>query len=54
MLREAYADSNIPAEIEVYRYTLHGWCPPDSLVYNEIQADRAWSRMLNLFENALA
>ena len=54
MLREAYADSNIPAEIEVYRDTLHGWCPPDSLVYNEIQAERAWSRMLNLFENALA
>jgi carboxymethylenebutenolidase len=29
-------------------------CPPDSAVYNEPQAERAWSRMLVLFEKALA
>jgi len=53
-LREAYAAAGIPAEIEVYEGTLHGWCPPDSRVYNEAQAERAWSRLLVLFESALA
>jgi carboxymethylenebutenolidase len=32
----------------------HGWCPPDSAVYNEPQAERAWSRLMVLFEKALA
>ena len=53
-LRAAYAAANLPAEIEVYAGTLHGWCPPDSAVYHEEQAERAWSRMLNLFSTALA
>ncbi len=53
-LRDAYAAANLPAEIEVYEGTLHGWCPPDSAVYHEAQAERAWSRMLALFETALA
>ncbi len=53
-LRKAYKAANIPAEIEVYKGTLHGWCPPDSAVYNEEQAERAWKRLLVLFETALA
>ena len=53
-LRDAYAAAGIPAEIEVYEGTLHGWCPPDSRVYNEAQAERAWSRLLVLFESALS
>ncbi len=53
-LRAAYAAASLPAEIEVYEGTLHGWCPPDSQVYNEAQAERAWSRLLVLFESALA
>ena len=53
-LRESYAAAGMSAEIEVYTDTLHGWCPPDSQVYNEAQAERAWTRLLNLFENALA
>lgn len=53
-LREAYAAAGLSAEIEVYTDTLHGWCPPDSQVYNEAQAERAWSRLLNLFDTALA
>ena len=53
-LAEAYAAADLSAEIEVYGGTLHGWCPPDSQVYNEAQAERAWSRLLNLFENNLA
>lgn len=54
ILRESFAAAGVPAEIEVYEGTLHGWCPPDSAVYYEAQAERAWSRLLNLFENALA
>lgn len=53
-LREAFAAASLPAEIEVYAETLHGWCPPDSAVYNETQAERAWSHLLALFEVALA
>ena len=53
-LRDAYGAASIPAEIEVYEGTMHGWCPPDSQVYNEAQAERAWSRLLALFETALA
>lgn len=52
-LRAAFATSNVAAEIEVYP-AQHGWCPPDSRVYDQIQADRAWSRMLALFGTALA
>lgn len=52
-LRTAYAEAGIPAEIEVYEGTIHGWCPPDSRVYNEKQAERAWARMLVLFDTAL-
>ena len=46
VLREAFAGAGLPAEIEVYEGTLHGWCPPDSHVYSEPQAERAWSRLL--------
>jgi carboxymethylenebutenolidase len=54
LLREAFDANNVRAEIEVYKDTLHGWCPPDSAVYHEEQAERAWSRLLALFENELA
>ena len=52
-LRDSYAKAGLPAEIEVYEGALHGWCPPDSRVYNEVQSERAWSRLLHLFETAL-
>jgi carboxymethylenebutenolidase len=53
-LREALDAANVEAEIEVYEGTQHGWCPPDSSVYNEAQAERAWRRLLALFERELA
>jgi carboxymethylenebutenolidase len=53
LLREAFDEAGLDAEIEVYEDTLHGWCPPDSDVYDEEQAERAWSRMLALFESRL-
>ena len=54
VLRETFANAGLSAEIEVYTGAAHGWCPPDSAVYNEPQAERAWSRLLVLFESALA
>lgn len=54
MLREAFDSAGVSAEIEVYEDTLHGWCPPDSRVHNEVQAERAWSRLMALFERELA
>lgn len=47
-LREAFAAANLPAEIEVYAGTKHGWCPPDSRVYDHDQAEKAWGRLLAL------
>ena len=54
VLREAFAKAKLPAEIEVYAGTMHGWCPPDAQVYNHDQAEKAWSRQLALFSKALA
>ena len=54
VLRAAFDTADLPAEIEVYEGAMHGWCPPDSAVYNEAQAERAWSRLLALFETSLA
>lgn len=53
VLKETFAKVNLPAEIEVYAGA-HGWCPPDSKVYNEAQAEKAWSRLLALYKKALA
>lgn len=53
-LRKTFDEAGLPAEIEVYAGVAHGWCPPDSAVYNEEQVERAWARMLVLFENVLA
>ena len=53
-LKETFAKVSLPAEIEVYEGAAHGWCPPDSGVYNEPQAEKAWSRLLALYGKALA
>lgn len=54
VLRDAFAKAKLPAEIEVYAGTLHGWCPPDAQVYNHDQAEKAWSRLLALFGSSIA
>jgi len=53
VLKETFAKANLPAEIEVYP-AMHGWCPPDTNVYNEMQAEKAWTRLLALYSKALA
>jgi len=37
-----------PAEVEVYP-AQHGWCTIDAPIYDKVQADRAWARMLALY-----
>jgi carboxymethylenebutenolidase len=54
VLKETFAKANLQAEIEVYTGAAHGWCPPDSQVYNEPLAEKAWSRLLVLYGKALA
>ncbi len=52
VLKESFASAKLSAEIEVYP-AAHGWCPPDTRVYNKDQSERAWERMLALFEKTL-
>jgi carboxymethylenebutenolidase len=54
VLRKAFDDAKLKAEIEVYAGTQHGWCPPDAQVYNPVQAEKAWGRLLELFKTSLA
>ncbi len=54
VLKDTFAKAGLPAEIEVYAGAMHGWCPPDTGVYNEPLAEKAWSRLLVLYGKALA
>ena len=54
VLKAAFEAAGRKAEIEVYEGTQHGWCPPDSAVYDEAAANKAWARTLAMFETALA
>jgi len=59
-LREAFAEAHVPAQIEVYPGTLHGWCVPDmpkqngKPIYDKPDAERAWGKLLALYRTALA
>jgi carboxymethylenebutenolidase len=53
VLKETFDKAKLMAEIEVYP-AAHGWCPPDTKVYNEPAAEKAWSRLLALYGKALA
>jgi carboxymethylenebutenolidase len=48
ILKETFEKAGRPAEIEVYQ-AAHGWCAIDSQVYNQAEAERAWSRLLALY-----
>ena len=53
VMKETFEKAHLRAEIEVYKGA-HGWCPPDTQVYNEQEAERAWSRLLALYGKALS
>lgn len=58
-LREAFAAAKVPAEIEVYSESLHGWCVPDmplqngAPIYNKPDAERAWAKLVALYKTLL-
>lgn len=52
-LRAAFDIAKLQAEVEVYP-AAHGWCPPDTQVYDAAQSERAWARLLATFGKALA
>jgi carboxymethylenebutenolidase len=58
-LKEAFAAAHVPAEVEVYAGTLHGWCVPDmpkqngTPIYNKAAAERAWSKLIALYQAKL-
>ena len=54
ILRKAFADAKVPAEIEVYKGANHGWMPPDHQNHNAEAAESGWARKLELFKKALA
>lgn len=54
VLRRSFDAAKLSAEIEVYKGAMHGWCPPDGMAYNKDAAEKAWGRMLALFEKGLA
>ncbi|ABC65005.1 dienelactone hydrolase family protein [Erythrobacter litoralis] len=51
-LREAAEAAGVDAEVEVYAGD-HGWTVPDNPAYVEGPAEKAWSRLLALYEEAL-
>jgi carboxymethylenebutenolidase len=59
-LREAFGAARVPAEVEVFPQTLHGWCVADmptrdgKPIYNKPEAERAWTKLLALYRESLA
>jgi carboxymethylenebutenolidase len=51
-LKAAAEAAGADVEVEVYQGD-HGWTVPDSPVYDEAEADRAWARLLALYQRAL-
>jgi carboxymethylenebutenolidase len=57
-LDAAFHAANLPAKIEVYEGTLHGWCVKDmplqagKPIYNEALAERAWNELVALYKRA--
>ena len=52
-LRTAFDSAKLAAEVEVYP-AAHGWCPPDTQVYDAAQAERACCMKIATFSTALA
>ena len=51
VLRKTFQDAGVDAKVEVFAGTAHGWCPPDTSVYNEPSAEEAWAELLDLYKN---
>lgn len=52
-LEKALDAGGVKYDSEVYAGAKHGWCVKDHNVYNEPQAERAWTKMVSLFRQGL-
>ena len=52
-LKAAFDAAKRPATVEVYQAN-HGWCVKGGQVYNEAEAERAWSNLTQLYKTSLA
>jgi len=52
-LKAAFAAAKRPATVDVYAAN-HGWCVKGSAVYNEAEAERAWTNLSTVYKTALA
>lgn len=52
-LKSAFALAKRRATVEVYPAN-HGWCVPGGQAYDEVQAERAWGALLQLYRAALS
>jgi carboxymethylenebutenolidase len=48
-LREALDAARLDATMEVYPGAMHGWMVPDTVPFNEVQAERGWRAMFATF-----
>jgi carboxymethylenebutenolidase len=53
VLKATLQSAGRPATVEVYPGANHGWTVPDSAVYDQPQAERAWAAMTALYKQAL-
>lgn len=59
-LKAAFAAAHVPAEVELYPGTIHGWCVRDmplqdgKPIYNKPDAERAWKKLEALYKTTLA
>jgi carboxymethylenebutenolidase len=58
-LNEVLTAAKLPHQVEVYDGALHGWCVKDMPlqngrpIYNEVMAERAWAKLLDLYKTAV-
>ena len=58
-LVRAFAAAHVPAEVELYSTSQHGWCISDmpmqngAPIYNKPDAERAWAKLLALYKSSL-
>ncbi len=59
VLRQSFADAGVTAEVEVFSDSQHGWCVTDmpaqggNAIYDEVEAERAWGKMMEMYRAAL-
>ncbi|HXR95742.1 MAG TPA: dienelactone hydrolase family protein [Rhizomicrobium sp.] len=59
-LKAAFAAAQVPATVELYPGTIHGWCVRDmpkqngKPIYNKPDAERAWGHLESLYKTTLA